>query len=210
MTKQEIDALIDKYKDEDLGSAYETWDSQSSQYDDSSARINYSMVREYKPKVIVEFGARTGRCTHDILKALIKNGGDYTFKSYELDDTLRESAQKNINKKLGKKAITIGGDVMKATDIPDGIDYLFVDNSHDEETTKWLFDTLIKKCKLGALIQIHDVPLRGDFEKTKDGAFPETDLIIEMHKACTLPLEKVYWTSEYSGWEASWWIYKPL
>lgn len=208
MNKEEINALIKQYAEEEgVGSALEQWN--TSQFDDRSASINYSLVRHYKPKVVVEFGARTGRCTHDILRALIRNGGDYTFRSYELQDDLRADAQQRINTIFGEKAITIGGDVTKATNIPDGIDYLFVDNFHDEAITQWVFNTLLKKCKPGCLIQIHDIPLVGDFEKGKDGTFIETDMLIAMHKAGTLPLEKLYWTfEEGGGCESSWWILK--
>lgn len=210
ITKAEVDKLVNHYaQTEGIDYTIHTWD--STQFDDRSAAINYSLVRHLKPKVVVEFGSRTGRCTHDILKALIKNGGEYTFRSYELEDDLRADAQRRIDAIFEDKAITIGGDVTKALDIPDNIDYLFVDNYHDEETTKWLFETLLKKCKPGAIIQIHDIPIKGDFEYGKEGTFPETTLLIDMQKAGTLPLEKLYWTfEEGDGWESTWWVYKPL
>jgi predicted O-methyltransferase YrrM len=209
MDKKEIDKLIEKYTSHgEVTSNIIEWN--SSQFDDRSAHINYSMVRHFKPKVVVEFGSRTGRCTNDILKALIDNGGKYTFKSYELEDDLRKEAQKNINKRFKKNAIKIGGNIIEATDIPDNIEYLFVDNYHDTVTTEWLFNTLIKKCVPGALVQIHDIPLKGDFEIAKPGVFDETNLIVSMHHSGTLPLEKLYWIAEEGeGYESSWWIYKP-
>lgn len=203
--------LIEKYKSElettdglDIAAVW------NSQYDDYSAAINYSVVRELKPKVIVEFGARTGRCTHDILKALTKNGEEFVFKSYELQDDLRKVAQSNLDRIFGKEAIKIGGDILKADDIPDNIDYLFVDNSHDGPTTTWLFDTLIKKCNPGAIVQIHDIPFVKDFYLKKTNVFSETVDILNMHKNGTLPLKKLYWASEDTDWESSWWEYQPL
>ena len=183
------------------------WDSQ---FDDYSAAINYAVVRELKPKVIVEFGARTGKCSYDILRALIKNGGEYNFKSYELDDQLRKDAQNNINKRLGKGLLKFGGNILKATDIPENIEYLFVDNSHDGPTTDWLFDYLLPKCVPGAIVQIHDIPLFPDFTTKKENVFQETTEIIRRHKAGTLPLKKLYCASEDTGWESSWWEYTPL
>lgn len=209
MDKAQIDVLVNEYAlTEDLGSSVESWD--STQFDDRSAEINYSLVRHFKPKVVVEFGSRTGRCTHDILKALYKNGGDFTFKSYELEPGLRQTAQGNIDRIFEDKAITIGGDVTKAKDLPDGIEYLFVDNYHDDEVTNWLFESLLKRCKPGCLVMIHDVPLKGDFEIGKGGIFPETQMLVDMQKVGKLPLEKLYWTfEEETGWESTWWIYKP-
>jgi predicted O-methyltransferase YrrM len=210
MNRAEIDELVRQYADaEGIDYTVETWD--STQYDDRSAAINYSFVRDRKPKVVVEFGARTGRCTHDILKALLRNGEPFVFKSYELEDDLRATAQRNLDRIFGDDAVTIGGDVMKAEDLPDNIDYLFVDNYHDVAITEWLFNTLFKKLRPGALVQIHDIPLIGDLESPRDSVFGETTYIVDLYKAGKLPLEKVYFTFEEGHqWESSWWIYRPL
>ena len=65
MTNSDIPRLVEKYAlGEGIESSYDGWAGRGdSQYDDDSARINYSLVRHYKPKVVVEFGSRTGRCT---------------------------------------------------------------------------------------------------------------------------------------------------
>lgn len=183
----------------------------SSQYDDYSAAINYAVVRELKPRVIVEFGARTGRCTHDILRALLKNGKEFNFKSYEIDKDLRKTAQSNLHEKFGDKAIKIGGDILKAKNIPRDIDYLFVDNSHDGPTTDWLFEYLLPRCRVGAIVQIHDIPLMKDFGlKKTNGVFQETLVIIKKYIQGILPLKKLYCASEDTNWESSWWEYRPL
>lgn len=208
MNRKQIDALVAQYAEtEGIGSNIHEWN--SSQYDDRSAAINYSLVRHYKPKVVVEFGARTGRCTHDILRALLKNGEKFVFRSYELQDDLRADAQRRLNEIFKDDAIIVGGDVTKAKDIPDGIDYLFIDNFHDEAITNWVFETLLPKCAPHCLIQIHDIPLKGDYEKGKDGTFIETDMIIALEKQGKLPLKKLYWTfEEGGGYESSWWTLK--
>lgn len=203
-------ALIKKYREEleatDGLTEAARWESQ---YDDYSAAINYCVVREHKPRVVVEFGARTGKCTYDILRALIKNKGRFKFKSYELDPNLAKIAMQNIFDKLGRK-FKIGGDILKAKDIPDKIEYLFVDNSHDGPTTDWVFSYLLPRCVPGAIIQIHDIPLNKDFSLKKDsGVFKETSQIIQMHKNHTLPLKKLYLASVDTEWESSWWEYRP-
>lgn len=205
MNRTEIDQLVEQYS---RGDGFDPKFLVDHQYDDRSADINYALTRHFKPEVIVEFGTRNGRCTHDIIKALQKNGKPFIYKPYELEDHHRTQAQLVI--KVLKENIEVGKDIMEATDIPDGIDYLFVDNYHDIETTAWVFKTLIKKCKPGALVHFHDIPLFGDFKIGKD-TFPETHIMVDLHKTNELPLEKLYWTwEEGNGMESTWWIYKPL
>lgn len=178
-------------------------------YDNRSAQINYAIIRHFKPKIVVEFGANLGRCTHDILLAMLDNGGGL-LQSYELDENKRLIAEGLLNDIFGKK-IKLGGDITKAKDIPNNIDYLFIDNDHDMKITKWVFKTLIKKCRPGAIVAIHDLPLKGDFQKGKDGGFEETEYIIKLHNQGKLPLEKLYWTwEENGGGESTWWTYRPL
>jgi predicted O-methyltransferase YrrM len=198
MYKNEVEQLVKEYATkEGIGSEIETWLAHSSQYDDTSAAINYSFVRHFKPKVVVEFGTRTGRCTHDILRALLKNNQPFIFKPYELEDENRKIAQDEIDRIFGEESVQIGGDIIKANDIPDNIDYLFIDNYHDEETTNWVFDYLIKKCSPNALIHIHDLSIGGNFGeggefKVLADSFIEQDMIIEQGKNGTLPFEKLF------------------
>lgn len=214
MNANEIAELVARYAlKEGIGSSFEQWNSRGaggSQYDDYSASVNYSFVRHFKPQKVLEFGARTGRCTHDILLALQRNGLPFEFKSYELDDGLRALTQNNIDEDFGKGKLTIGGDVTKADDIPEGLDYVFIDNSHDYETTKWVFDVLLPKCKPGALIQIHDLRFRGDWI-TDGGGFPEeTKYVISQADKNGGCLTKLFWCWEFTGIaEGAWFIYNP-
>lgn len=211
MNKEEIDKVIKPYINSFDPLEWERLTGLDTQYDNRSATINYGLVRHFKPKVVLEFGTRKGRCTHDILKALTENGGKYIFKPYELSDTDRASTQTMIDQKFAT-ITTVGGDVTKAEDIPEGIDYLFVDNFHDLTTTKWVFDELLKKCKPGALVHFHDVCFEGDYEITKPhSSWGEMDYIVELHKEGKLPLEKFYWGWEHEKpIESAWWIYKPI
>lgn len=208
MTKEEIDALVEKYQARDKVAKLEHW---RSMYEDRSAEVNYAFIREFKPKVVVEYGAFCGRCTHDILKALIDNEEPYVFKSYECTPE-RATAQMNIDLVFGKKAIKIGENPVTADDLPDEIDYLFLDHNHDDETTHWSFTKMLDRVKKGGLIQIHDIPLRDDFVIGKEhGVFPETRIIVDMHEKGILPFEKLYWlfeeeVTEGNRCEGSWWI----
>mgnify|MGYP001562930017 CR=1 FL=1 len=208
LDKSQIDGFVNTYAiKEGINSFGPTWF--RCQYDDRSASINYSLIRYFKPKVVVEFGSCTARCTHDILLALQRNEEPFIFKSYEQNDNLRAEAQENMDKYFGDDYLKIGGDIVNAADVPNDIDYLFVDNSHDLETTKWLFDVLLKKCIDGCVVQIHDVNLFGDFQISKEkGLLPETDYMVELHKQGKLPLTKMYWTwEEGEKMESSWWRY---
>lgn len=216
MTREEIDELVAQYaKTEGIQSSMEIWNSYGpgSQYDDDSANINYSLVRHFKPTAVLEFGTRTARCTHDIMLALMRNGNPFVFKAYELEDDLRDVSQKVIDLYFGDNIIKIGSDVMRDRDIPDGLDYVFIDNYHDLGTTKWVFEELLPKCKPGALVHFHDLRIREENGKwlTDGGGFPdEPRLVIENAKYNGGPLEKLYFSWENGEqWESAWFIYNP-
>lgn len=212
MNKVDIAKLVKKYAlEEGIESSYDQWAHRGdSQYDDDSADINYSLVRHFKPTRVVEFGARTGRCTHDILLALLRNKLPFVFKSYELEDGMRIITQKNIDEDFGEGVITIGGDVTKATDIPDALDYVFIDNYHDMATTQWVFDVLLPRCKPGALIHFHDLRIKGDWKEDPGGFPDEIKLVISKAKKNGGPLEKLYWSWDNGGrWESAWFLYNP-
>ena len=205
LTRKEIDDLITKYDSKSKVVRLSDWESM---YDDRSAEINYALTREYKPRVVVEYGANLGRCTHDILRALLDNGLPFVFKSYEISSN-RENAQAKIDNVFGKDSIKIGGDVMQAKDMPKKIDYLFLDHSHDNILSEWTWREILPRVKKGGLIQIHDIPLINDYEIGKrDGVFDETRQIVEMQKQGILPFEKLYWVFPECGFEGSWWIKK--
>ena len=227
MNKDEVSRIIKKYPLEKvIEPDSDPW---MSQYDEISALINYAFVRNFKPSKVLEFGARGGRCTRDILRALLDNKKKFVFKSYELDNDLRKKAQENLNNEFGDKAISLGGDVLKAVDIPSGIDYLFVDNSHDGTTTEWVFKYLLpKKCKPGALVHFHDIQVVGDnvFNIGESNDWSEMKVMSDLDKKKKLPLEKVFFSWEHPAlWysreqdgklfkelrgSSSWWIYKKL
>lgn len=180
-----------------------------SEYDTFSSRVNYAMIRTHKPKVVVEFGTKAGACTHDIMRGLLDNGGKFTFLPFEILPDMRKKAQENIDEEFSRK-VKIGRDIMKA-DLPNNIDYLFVDNSHDYETTKWVFEYLLpKKCVKNCLVHIHDLVIRDEFVfEAAINEHNEISYIYDLVKANKLPLTKIFW-----GWEtgmpmcsATWWYY---
>lgn len=207
MNKEQIDALIEKYKNEFDPNSYRNF-VKDTQYDNRSAQINYSMIREHKPKVVVEFGTKFGRCTHDIMQALLKNGGEFKFFPFEIDEGSRIKTQASMDNAFNNKAPKIGGDVMLA-DLPTNIEYLFLDHSHDTKMNNWVLDELIPKhCKPGCVVQIHDLRLSGDWEIEQCG-WDEADILKERYLQGTLPLKKIYWLYEEGGrMESTWWKYQ--
>jgi predicted O-methyltransferase YrrM len=201
--------IIEKYGDEFNPHAYTSYISDT-QFDDRSALINYCVIREIKPTVIVEFGTKWGRCTHDILLALLKNSNDFVFKPYELENDMRKQSQENLDKAFGDQAPIIGGDITLATDIPKNIDYLFIDNYHDRETTKWVFQHLIPQhCHSGTVVQIHDLPFSGDNWHSNKAFLEEGNYMFELYKNGKFPLKKIYFTYEEGNkMESTWWEVK--
>ncbi len=214
MTKKEIDELVQKYAiKEGIESDDQEWMkfAPGTQYDNDSANVNYSLVRHFKPTNVVEFGTRTGRCTHDITLALLRNKKPFVFNPFELEDDLRAVSQTAMNIYFGTDLIKIGGDITKATYIPDGLDYVFIDNYHDLDTTKWVFDTLLKKCKPGALVHFHDLRMREVNGKWIDdgGGFPdEPKIVIDNADYNGGPLTKLFFYWENGNLrESAWFIY---
>lgn len=207
MTFDEIQALVEKYESEFDPNSYRRFFGET-QFDDRSARINYAMVREHKPKVVLEFGSRYGRCTHDILLALLKNGGEYNFQSYEIEDRPRDAANNAMRQEFGDKGIVIGKDVMQGN-LPNNIEYLFLDHGHDEPMNHWVLEELIPKhCKDGCLVQIHDLPIHDDWV-IEPNPWNEASLLKDYHVAGKLFLKKVYWTYEEGNkMESTWWTYQ--
>ena len=201
LSKAEVNQLIKKYPlDKIIQPDTEPW---GSQYDERSASINYALVRDFKPQVVVEFGSRAGRCARDITRALMDNGGYFVMKPYEKNPGLNKAANNNLEKEFGSGHPLVGGDILDAYNIPDGIEYLFVDNCHDDTTTEWVFSTLIKKCRPGCLIHFHDLYIEDDWHITSPHG--ESQVIGE-HKDI---LSKVYWTwEEGNGRSSAWFQYK--
>lgn len=203
LTESEINDLIREYPiDVKIQPDTEPW---ASQYDERSAAINYALVRDFKPRVVVEFGARGGRCSRDITQALMDNGGQFIMRPYEVIDGYRANAQSNLNNFFGDKAPKVGGNILKAKDIPKGVEYLFVDNCHDEETTKWVFEVMLPWfCKPNCLVHFHDLYIEKDWEISSPHG--ESQVIADNKKV----LSKVYWAwEEGNGRSSAWFQYKP-
>ena len=138
-------------------------------YSDFDSRYLYSVVREYKPKTIIDFGTREGKTTSCIINAVVKNLTEedskikyYIFekdipflnlvKTY-MDDIIGiNNLQNKIEAFVDDNIIT--SDVVNRIE---NVDLLFIDANHDYILAKWYIDYLFNKVNIGGLIHIHDI-----------------------------------------------------
>jgi predicted O-methyltransferase YrrM len=204
MTLEEIQKIQENYREE-----YVHTSDYEHRYDNVSSRILYALIRKYKPVNLLEIGTWRGGSTSTIMQALIKNGGEFSFIGSELLKKMRVQTKKNLVKELGIAPQMIG-DITKNLDkIPSDLDFLMIDTDHDLETTRWIFENILPKCKKGALVSIHDWAVEERdgklLGKGEDGVggWPETDYIMDLYRKGELPLEKLFWTYGVTGPEES-------
>lgn len=169
----------------------------------TSSAMMYALIREYKPKNAVHLGTSRGGSACIIMSALIANKNPFTYVASELLDDLREETRKHVIEKCGVAPVMVGNCIENLDKYPLEIDFLFHDTDHDRETTEWVFKHVIPRLKKGALVIFHDWAVaeneKGEWWGKGDngiGGWPETEYMLELHRAGTLPLEKVYFNYE--------------
>ena len=174
--------------------------------DDESSAILYSLVREKKPKSVLEIGTWNGGTTSLILMALRKNKKEFVFTASELLDEKREETKNNTERLCGISPVLIGDITKNLDNIPHELDFLFVDTDHDLETTKWIVENIWPRVISGGIFGMHDWPVRevrGEIRsKEMDGignCWPETNYLIELIKQSKFPFKKLYWTYHGQG-----------
>lgn len=205
MNSEEVNTLIANYFNSE---GYKFPKEFEHRVDPDSSAIIYSMVRHFKPKSILHIGTWFGGSTCLIMAAFLKNNQQFEYVASELLDDKRKSTEENCIKKNGVAPKMIG-DITKNLDkVPKEIDFLFHDSDHDKETTEWVFENIFPRLKDGALVIFHDWAVidEGGVWKGKGengaGGWPETEYLLELHRAGKLPLEKVYWN--YNPPECKW------
>jgi len=125
-------------------------------YSTLDSKILYAVVREFKPRKILELGARTGKTTSCILNGLIKNNIDgVEYHIFEMDEQFHDSINKlfentNINYNLQRN-------ILESVIYIENIDFLFIDGNHDYMLAKWYLTNLFPLLKNNSLIHIHDI-----------------------------------------------------
>jgi predicted O-methyltransferase YrrM len=133
------------------------------QLDDIEAEVTYLLIREFRPKTIVEIAPSGGWSTSWILRALKDN--DYgTLYSYDFNDTSKKTLPSDLT---DDRWIFSKGKIQKRMHtLPQAFDYLFMDADHSASFTSWYVQHLFPRLKDGALVSVHDV-----FHKSQAG-FP--------------------------------------
>ena len=138
-------------------------------YSDFDANYLYSVVREYKPKTIIDFAPREGRTTSCIINGIIKNQQETTHKIkyyvFEKDIPFLNEIKKYLNKIIVENNLDNLINVFYNDNIVDSqiineisdVDLLFIDANHDYILAKWYVENLFKKVKIGGVIHVHDI-----------------------------------------------------
>lgn len=192
MTNREVEDLLEDYfnKEKFVFPGYI-----EHRFEEISSAVMYSMIREYKPRSILAIGTWMGGSTNVIMKALLKNKLPFKYVASELLDDMRLTTANTCFQENNIVPEMIG-DITKNIDkVPEEIDFLFHDSDHDRDTTDWVLNNIFPRLKKGALVIFHDWAVWEEDGKwiAKDGAWPETQYILELHEQGKLPLKKVYW-----------------
>jgi Methyltransferase domain len=154
--------LINKYSDESV-----TF--RNGIYSDFDSKYLYYVVREYKPKTIIEFGPREGRTTSCIINAITKNLNESNFNVkyyiFEKDAPYLNSIKVYVDDIINKSNLQDKIQMFYGENIIDSplldninnIDLLFIDANHDYILAKWYIEHLFNKVNIGGIIHIHDI-----------------------------------------------------
>lgn len=183
MTKKKIDELIAKYGHEIdiVPSGEPVLDSQVAVRD---REILYALLREYKPRSVIEYGTRYGGCTVTILSALFRNKKPFRFYPFEKDKDSRKRTMKNLRRVFRKKIEVYGAIEDDFHKLPEFLDFGFIDHNHQADTTLFFLGGVLPKFESNGLIGIHD---------WENGPFDESKIIDAIYSY--LPLRKFYWTN---------------
>jgi predicted O-methyltransferase YrrM len=122
--------------------------------DDLEAEITYLLIRERRPRVIVEMSPNAGWSTTWILSALRDNGDGGHLWSYDLHPTSTKFVPRDLAK--GRWHF-VEGDAHRTIPKAPDFDYLFVDSDHSREFARWYTAALFPRVKPGTIVSVHDV-----------------------------------------------------
>jgi predicted O-methyltransferase YrrM len=124
------------------------------QLDDIEAEITYLLVREHAPQNMVEIGTFHGWSTSWILRALRDNGAGRLWSFDIVDNVVR-----NIPAELSADRWTFTrGDIRQNLgDLPERVDYLFIDAAHNATFARWFIGDLFPLMPAGIPVSVHDV-----------------------------------------------------
>lgn len=124
------------------------------QLDDIEAEITYLLLRELRPKTVVEIGTFHGWSTTWILTALRDNGVGELL-SFDIVDHVLHTVPEDLS---GDRWTFTRGDVRANAElVPAATDYLFLDAAHSASFARWYLATLFPRVGAGTRVSVHDV-----------------------------------------------------
>jgi predicted O-methyltransferase YrrM len=132
------------------------------QLDDVEAEVTYLRIRARRPEQVVEVSPFRGWSTSWILRALRDNGAGEVVSFDLVDDALRF-----VPGELRDRWRLVVGDVRRRLEeMPERIDYLFIDSDHRQAFAEWYIGELMPRLGAGSGASVHDVfhgrgPARG-------------------------------------------------
>lgn len=126
-------------------------------YDDLEAEITYLLIREFKPKNVVEISPASGWSPSWILSALRDNETGF-LTSFDIIDDSKKMLPDILTKNRWKFVM---GDVKQTVKaIPSNIDHLFIDSDHSAPFAEWYINNVFPLVNANSPVSIHDIYLR--------------------------------------------------
>jgi predicted O-methyltransferase YrrM len=124
------------------------------QLDDIESEITYMLVREARPATVVEISPSAGWSSSWLLRAL-KDNGSGMLVSFDVIDDASRILPSELKRRYWK---FVQGDVRRmVTQLPDHIEYLFMDSDHSELFAHWYIETIVPRVRSGGIMSVHDV-----------------------------------------------------
>ncbi len=195
MNLEEMKSLVQKYW---VGDGYIPVDMTEHRVDITwSEPIIYSIIREYKPTSLLEFGTSYGGTACLTMSALLKNKKPFKFIASEAEPDILEECRRNLLK-ISRKLPTLVGRIEDNLDkVPKVLDYVLIDTNHDLENCKWYINNIFPRVKKGGIVIIHDWAVKevsGQLiYENNDGTGHEIVYLMDLIQNNKLPLKKLYW-----------------
>lgn len=124
------------------------------QLDDIEAELTYLRIREDRPRTVVEVAPFRGWSTTWILRALRDNEEGSLISFDRVDDARRFVPAELAH---GHWTLVVGDVRDRMPDMPQSIDYLFIDADHRRQFAEWYLAELMPRAAPGAGVSIHDI-----------------------------------------------------
>lgn len=122
--------------------------------DDIEAEVTYLLIRDRRPRVVVEMSPNAGWSTTWILSALRDNDNGGQLWSYDLHDTSTKFVPKNL---AAGRWHFVQGDARETVRSSPAFDYLFIDSNHSKVFAEWFVSALFPRIPPGTVVSVHDV-----------------------------------------------------